>query len=452
MHFQMNRRGFLTLSAGTTLAATLAACGSSGPTAPASGDASGGGDSGAAAAGTATWWSLTGAPNEIIHKNAAERYNALSDKLGNLELTMFQNDAYKQKIRTAIGAGQAPTLIYGWGGGTLRTYVDEGQVDDLTDWLAEDGYKDEFTNAIWPAASAADGKIYAVPLNGTQPVMLYWNKRVFESAGAEPPQTYEDLLSLAELFNSKGIAPMALAGQSRWTSMMWLEYLLDRIGGAQVFQNIFDKKPDAWLDPAVIEMGAKVQELVNANLFVKGFASMAADNNADRALLWTDKAAMLLQGGWVYGGIKQDGGDFVTGGHMGFTPFPTVAGGKGDIKSLVGNPCNYISIYSGASDEAKTIAKDFIKRGVWTRDTMQEWVDNGMVPVKSGADDMMEASDDVDYLNFVYKSLAEAPDFTQSWDQALDPTAAEALLRNIDELFLLSITPEQFAENMNATL
>lgn len=365
---------------------------------------------------------------------------------------MFQNDAYKQKIRTAIGAGQAPTLIYGWGGGTLRTYVDEGQVDDLTDWLAEDGYKDEFTNAIWPAASAADGKIYAVPLNGTQPVMLYWNKRVFESAGAEPPQTYEDLLSLAELFNSKGIAPMALAGQSRWTSMMWLEYLLDRIGGAQVFQNIFDKKPDAWLDPAVIEMGAKVQELVNANLFVKGFASMAADNNADRALLWTDKAAMLLQGGWVYGGIKQDGGDFVTGGHMGFTPFPTVAGGKGDIKSLVGNPCNYISIYSGASDEAKTIAKDFIKRGVWTRDTMQEWVDNGMVPVKSGADDMMEASDDVDYLNFVYKSLAEAPDFTQSWDQALDPTAAEALLRNIDELFLLSITPEQFAENMNATL
>lgn len=111
-----------------------------------------------------------------------------------------------------------------------------------------------------------------------------------------------------------------------------------------------------------------------------------------------------------------------------------------------------MSIYSGASDEAKTIAKDFIKRGVWTRDTMTEWVDNGMVPVKSGADDLMEASEDVEYLNFVYKSLADAPDFTQSWDQALDPTAAETLLRNIDELFLLSITPEQFAENMNATL
>lgn len=404
------------------------------------------------AAGTATWWSLTSAPNESIHKGAVERYNALSDKAGTLEATFFQNDAYKQKIRTSIGAGQAPTLIYGWGGGTLRTYVAENQVDDLTDWLAEDKYKDEFSSSIWPAATAADGKVYAVPLNGTQPIILYYNKRVFEAAGAEPPKTYDDLLNLAELFNSKGIAPMSLAGQSRWTSMMWLEYLLDRIGGAQVFQNIFDKKADAWLDPAVVEMATKVQELVKAELFVKGFASMAADNNADQALLWTDKAAMMLQGGWTYGGMKQNGGDFVTGGHLGYLPFPTIAGGKGDLKSLVGNPCNYVSIYAQANDEQKKIAKDFIKRGIWTTETMQHWVNNGIVPVKSGADEMMKESDDVDFLDFVYQSLQAAPDFTQSWDQALDPTAAEALLQNIDELFQQQITPEQFAENMNATL
>ena len=46
--------------------------------------------------------------------------------------------------------------------------------------------------------------------------------------------------------------------------MMWLEFLLDRIGGPQVFQNVFEGKKDAWSDPAVTDMLTKVQQLVKA--------------------------------------------------------------------------------------------------------------------------------------------------------------------------------------------
>jgi raffinose/stachyose/melibiose transport system substrate-binding protein len=42
--------------------------------------------------------------------------------------------------------------------------------------------------------------------------------------------------------------------------------------------------------------------------------------------------------------------------------------------------------------------------------------------------------------------------FAQSWDQALSPTAAEVLLDNISKLFALSISPQQFANNMNAVI
>ena len=51
-----------------------------------------------------------------------------------------------------------------------------------------------------------------------------------------------------------------------------------------------------------------------------------------------------------------------------------------------------------------------------------------------------------------FDMVKNAPSFQQSWDQALSPAQAEALLNNIDQLFLKSITPQQFAENMNATL
>ena len=51
-------------------------------------------------------WGLTGKPGETIRKDAVDAFNKLGK--GTIEVTSFQNDPYKAKIRTAIGAGQAP--------------------------------------------------------------------------------------------------------------------------------------------------------------------------------------------------------------------------------------------------------------------------------------------------------------------------------------------------------
>src|SRR5687768_10562886 len=299
-----SRRTFLGFAAGSALGAFgLSACGTSGPAQPggaASAPATGGG-----AGGTASMWALTGQPNQGIREDSVEAFNKLGK--GSIEPTFFQNDPYKAKIRTAVGAGQAPTIIFGWGGGILKSYADAGQVDDLTSWIGENaGFKDKFIPAVWKAATI-DDKIYAVPIQNTQPIVMYYNKTLFEKAGAQPPATWDDVMNLVNVFNGQGVAPFSLGGQSKWTSMMWLEYLFDRIGGPEVFDAIYANKPDSWSDPAVIESCTKVQELVKANGFIKGFSSIAADTNADWALLYTGKAAMMLHGGWAYGGMKEIG-------------------------------------------------------------------------------------------------------------------------------------------------
>lgn len=437
-NFHLSRRSLLGAAAGAS-ALTLAACGTSGP----GGSGGGGGD-------TATYWALSGDPNETIYGDAVKAFN--EGDQGTVEITFFQNDAYKQKIRTAIGAGEAPTLIYGWGGGGLRTYAQEGQVVDVTSWLEENAeYKSRFVESVW-AAATVDEKIYALPQGATQPIIMFNNKTVLEDIGAEAPTTWDDLLSVIEKANSAGVAPISLAGQSRWTSMMWLEYLLDRIGGPEVFANIAAGEKDSWLDPAVISMGEKVGELLEAKAFVEGFESMAADSNTDQALMWSDKAALMLHGGWTFGGMKTSGDGFVQDGRLGFGPFPTIEGGKGDLANLVGNPCNYLSLSSDASDEAQTVAKAFLLDGAMSDQVAADLVASGSVPVVVGMEDDLAASEDAEYLQWVYSSLQDAPAFTQSWDQALQPTAAEELLVNTEQLFLGKITPEQFAENMNATL
>lgn len=444
-----SRRNFLRLTAGSAaMAAGLAACGSSGP------KSTPGSTAGGATGTGATYWFLSGQPQQAIREGQVKRFNDANPDT-QLKTTEFQNDAFKQKIKTAIGAGQGPTLIWGWGGGGLKSYVDAGQVEDLTGWFGENA---ELKNSIFPSAFGAatvNGKIYAMPVETTTPIVLFYNKTAFEKISAEPPKSWGDILDLVPKFNDKGIAPFSLGGQSRWTNMMWLEFLFDRIGGSEVFQNIFDGKPNSWSDPSALKALEEMQKLIKANGFIKGFSSITADSNADQALLYTGKAAMMVHGAWTYGGMKADGGKFVTDGHMGYMNFPPVDGGKGDPTSTVGNPGQYLSISSKASQADKDVAKKFLSTSTLDDASVEAWVKSGNIPVvKSSIDKLSTVTDknDAEWLKFVYDTSANAKNFGQSWDQALSPAAAEALLDNIAKLFQLSISPQQFADSMNGVI
>jgi len=442
----LSRRHFLGLVAGTSAGVALAGCGSSGP-----GDKGSGGGGGGAAAGAATYWFLTVNPGEKIRQDSVDRFNQANPD-AKIKVTKFANDAYKTKIKTAIGAGQAPTIIWGWGGGGLRSYVQASQVEDLTSWFAENAaVKDRLFPSSFGAATI-DGKIYAMPAETVQPIVLYWNKKVFDKVGAQPPQSWGDIMSLVPKFNDAGVAPISLGGQSRWTNMMWLEFLFDRIGGPEVFQAVFDGEKDAWSNPASIEGLTKAQELIKANGFVKGFSSITADSNADQALLYTGKAAMMLHGTWTYGNMAKAGGDFVSGGHLGYMNFPAVEGGKGDPTNTVGNPGQYYSISSKATAAEKETAKKFFSTAVLSDAEVKEWTDNGAIPIVKGTNSQLTSSKDAEFLTFIYDTASNAKVFAQSWDQALSPTAAEKLLDNIAKLFQLSITPQQFASNMNQVI
>ncbi len=438
-HSALSRRNFLGLAVGAGAAATLAACGSSGPS-------SSGGSSG----GSASYWSLSGPPGQPVRQAAIDRFNKANPN-SKITATFYQNDDYKQKIKTALGAGQGPTMIWGWGGGGLKSYVDAGQVVDLTDWFNQNAaVKSKLLPSSFGAATV-DGKIYAMPIETVQPIVLFYNKKVFDQVGVQPPQTYQDMLALIPKFNAKGIAPFSLAGQSRWTNMMWLEFMLDRNAGSDVFNNVFAGKPNSWSDPAVLDMLTKVQDLVKNKAFVNGFESIVADQNADQALLYTGKAAMMLHGSWSYGIQVANGGDFVKSGGLGWMNFPPIDGGKGDPSNTVGNPGQYLSISSKASSAAQDIAKKFFSTTLVDDDEKSGWVKSGGVPVLANSDSLF-TGDGAQFLKDMSSIASKAKVFAQSWDQALSPTAAETLLDNIAKLFQLQVSPQQWVDNMNGVI
>jgi raffinose/stachyose/melibiose transport system substrate-binding protein len=408
-----------------TLAATVAACSSPGTSST-----------------DVTLWGISSDQEEILDPSLTDWNDANTE--APIEASYFEGEAYKTKIRTAIGAGAAPTLIYNKGGGVLESYVDAGKVVDLSEAFADS--PDRFLPfALDPVT--VDGALYAVPMKAVAPVVMYYNKDVLSSVGLTPPTTWDELLDAVPVLNKAGIAPFALAGGSKWPELMWQEYLVDRIGGPEVFDAILAGEEDAWSHPAILEANTMIQDLVDAGGFADGFASVTTDSSADAALLYTGKAAMLLQGTWVNSTFRAQAPEFAEN-SLGYATFPAVDGGTGDVANIVGNPTSYFSVSADASAEQQEQAIAYLKDGLWDESFVDRLITANQVPPLAGIETTIAQSDDADFSGLVYELISDAPNFQMSWDQALAPAEAQALLTNLDRLFTLTMTPEEFSEAM----
>lgn len=427
----------------TTVAAASLAALMFGVTACSAGDGAGGG----AASSDATLWGLTGGDQDTTIEPSLLDWNKANPdaKVG---ATFFANDAYKTKIRTAVGAGSAPTIIYNWAGGTLNSYVQAGKVVDLTDGLKE--AEGKFLPSVF-GQGVVDGKTYAVPMDAVSPIMFYYNESLLKQAGLAAPETWDDILAAIPKLEAVGVAPFSLAGASKWPELMWEEYLVDRVAGPDAFNAVMAGTADAWSEPGIIEANTMIQDLVRAGGFIDGFGSVTADSNADVALLYTGKAAMMLQGAWVYTTFLEQAPDFVKN-DLRYTTFPAVDGGVGDPENMVGNPSGYFSVSSAASAEQQEAAIDYLANGVFDDAYMQRMLDGNQVPPIAGIEEKLAANPDADFATTVYELTQAAPNFQMSWDQALPSAQATELLSNLDQLFNLKITPEQFSANMNKTI
>ena len=417
-------------------ALALSACGPSGD------DASG---SGSGDGSAAVVWGVEGGQS-ASYEAAVDRWNEANPDRP-IELQMFGNDGYQDKLRIAMGADEGPALMFGWGGGVLKSYVDGGFVDPIEDAEITDRYLDSVIENV-----TFDGSVYGAAINNIQPVVVLYNTDVFDAVGASPPETWDDLLDLVPVFNEAGVAPIALAGASKWPQLPYLSYLVDRVGGSEVVERIMAGEPDAWSDPAVIESLEMIQSLVEAGGFNADYAAIDYASGAADALLYSGKAAMMVVLSQAYSNIQTNAEQFVADGKLGYAPFPVVEGGEGDPAALVGNPSNFWSITSAASDEHKQTVQEFLATEVMSTDYMAEILDRSAVPGVEAAGELIAERDDNDFQDFVFGLSENASSFQLSWDQALSPAQGAELTTQLDRIFLLEITPQDFVDAMNATI
>lgn len=190
-----------------------------------------------------------------------------------------------------------------------------------------------------------------------------------------------------------------------------------------------------------------IRQLVDAGAFPAGFENMSYDDGSTSKQLAGGQAAMELMITVQFPNLFDRAPDLINQNRLGWFPFPTVSGGVGDQRDVVGSPTNYYSVR--ANSAADKGAQDYLKDVLMNDDYVNWLINKGEVPPVNRIDQKLAKAPHADWLQYVYGMVREAPHFQLSWDQALSPQDADLLLTELDLLFRKKITPEQFCSDMH---
>ncbi|MFL3866616.1 extracellular solute-binding protein [Streptomyces griseobrunneus] len=379
-----------------------------------------------------------------VEKEVVATFNRTSDV--KVVLDTIPGADYQAKLQTIIRSKQAPDVFFNWGGGSIKPFVDAGLLLPLDPLIAKDpDLKSKFLPSVFNSA-VVDGTSYGIPMRGTQPVLLFNNGKVLKKAGVEPPQTWDDLLQAVEALKDEGVTPIALGGGDRWPTLMWFEYLYDRIAGPELFQRALDGDNEVWASPDSRKALGMIRELVDAGAFGTNYDSVKFTDQGSPTLLATGRAGFELMGSWEYS-TQQDAHPEFAKNDLGYSAFPAVGGGKGDRANLVGNTNNFYSVLK-KTEHPEAVA-EFLKL-MYSDQFVTAQLGIGNLPTTTNTEGLLDTAASPEFAKFQYDMVKKAPAFQLSWDQAYPQSAATAMYQALQQFFNGSMDEDAFIKAMQA--
>jgi multiple sugar transport system substrate-binding protein len=253
------------------------------------------------------WSPLTGPDGKFMTDLAAEFSQA-----SGVKVTHLPQPDYLQKLNAAAAASKLPDLT------VIRA-------DDIAEMAARnvlkplagealraaggDTLQAEFPAQVWEVG-AYKGQRYSVPLD-VHPVVLYYNKDMFQKAGitmpADKPMTRAEFEQAAEKLNSGGVMGVALGNAFQGGILFWT--LLRQFGGSVVSE---DGAKAAYNSAAGVQALSYLRDMKQ-----KYSPQVSGAGDPEVKLFQQGKAAMVMHGPWHISDMEKL--PFV-----GFAPMPQI--------------------------------------------------------------------------------------------------------------------------------
>ncbi|MDQ1287812.1 MAG: alpha-glucoside transport system substrate-binding protein [Actinomycetota bacterium] len=255
----------------------LAACGVGGSSGSSASGAGGSANNDPACAAYKEYGSFSGktvnvftsilAPEDAQHKKSYEEF----EKCTGIKIKYEGSSDFEAALKVRTAGGNAPDLAYIPQPGLLGTLVKQGVVKAAPKSVEEK--VDKNWTPDWKKYGTVDGKFYAAPLGASVKSLVWYSPSYFKANSLTVPETWADMLKLSDTIAAKGIKPWCAGFQSGaasgWPGTDWIEDVLLRTGGAEVY--------DKWVsheipfnDPQVVAAFDKVGEILKSEKYVNG--------------------------------------------------------------------------------------------------------------------------------------------------------------------------------------
>jgi len=346
-----------------------------------------------------------------------------------IDAQAIQVDALFTQIPVAASADDLPDAFQTWGGGRLESLINANKVRAVTQLES-----DERFNPLTLRAATFDGERYAIPLS--QSIIVLWlNADLFEEYGVARPDTWNDFIQACRAFNEQGIVPVALGNAAGWPGGHMISYIITRLGGTDAVQESLNRTA-SFDEEVYIEAGKRLQEAVEANCFQSGFNG-TSDTDA-QLLFATEVAAMRLSGDWDLVGLTQANPAIEK--KIEIASFPTFEDAPGTASDLIGGPGQAFAVAANAPEGTEAALIELVTSDYF----LNRLLEANLIPALTGYLDRIESP-----VKREIAQLLEDASFVQLYyDQYLPPALIEAHIDTTQELFGLSITPEEAAARM----
>ncbi|MFN8459189.1 MAG: extracellular solute-binding protein [Anaerolineae bacterium] len=211
----------------------------------------------------------------------------------------MDHETFKVAIPSLLAGDSPPDVFSYWAGVRVQAVVASGGLQPLDELWADNKLDQAFPAGI-TAGSTYNGQKYFVPI-GYHYVAFFYNKKLFDTLGAAPPHSWDELKSLAGRFKQAGIPAFALGSRERWPAQFWFDYLLLRTAGpAYRAELMAGQRP--YTGPEVTRAMQLWAELVQAGYFYPD--ANAYDWAEAASQVARGQAAMTLMGTWITGYYK----------------------------------------------------------------------------------------------------------------------------------------------------
>lgn len=233
-------------------------------------------------------------------------------------------------LRTRMAAGNPPDVVALSGPGMLKDFASRGELVDLRGVLDMDSFGDDFAD-MWVQLASYDGGLYGLFISADIKSLIWYNPKEFAVHGYQIPQTWDELIALADQMVADGNTPWSIGlesgAASGWPGTDWIEDIMLRTGGPEVYDKwVAHEIP--WTSPEVRRTFELFGEIVRDPQYVLGgIPGVLMTNFGDAAnplYATPPQAFMHRQASFIVSFIKSAGPDLVAGIDYDFFPFPPI--------------------------------------------------------------------------------------------------------------------------------